>query len=153
MKPVVASGVFFERLRLADEIVEWAIWLRLRSVLDADHCLASLQPFAGPDQEHAAALCGDLVPQGRQHLVDPAGVLQRERGLKRVELRRPVIAGNALCDLGSVDKARTLDLTGSLLARGVATLPRGMMYLSAAHTDSDIDATLSALTEAIETIR
>ena len=35
---------------------------------------------------------------------------------------------------------------------GVATLPRGMMYLSAAHTDADIDATLTALTEAIQTL-
>jgi glutamate-1-semialdehyde 2,1-aminomutase len=58
-----------------------------------------------------------------------------------------------LADLGSVDKERTLDLTGALLTRGVATLPRGMMYLSAAHTESDIDGTMTALTEAIETIR
>jgi glutamate-1-semialdehyde 2,1-aminomutase len=42
-----------------------------------------------------------------------------------------------LADLASVDKERTLDLTGALLAHGVATLPRGMMYLSAAHTESD----------------
>jgi glutamate-1-semialdehyde 2,1-aminomutase len=59
----------------------------------------------------------------------------------------------ALADLALVDKSRTLDLTGALLARGVATLPRGMMYLSAAHDESDIDVTLSALSEAIETLR
>jgi glutamate-1-semialdehyde 2,1-aminomutase len=59
----------------------------------------------------------------------------------------------ALCDLASVDKERTLDLTGALLTRGVATLPRGMMYLSAAHTESDIDATMTALAGAIETLR
>jgi glutamate-1-semialdehyde 2,1-aminomutase len=58
-----------------------------------------------------------------------------------------------LADLASVDKARTLDLTGALVTHGVATLPRGMMYLSAAHTESDIEATMAALTEAIETIR
>jgi len=58
-----------------------------------------------------------------------------------------------LADLASVDKSRTLDLTGALLAHGVATLPRGMMYVSAAHTEPDIEATLTALTEAIQTIR
>jgi glutamate-1-semialdehyde 2,1-aminomutase len=59
----------------------------------------------------------------------------------------------SLADLATVDRERTLDLTGALVAHGVSTLPRGMMYLSAAHTESDIDATLAALTEAIQTIR
>jgi glutamate-1-semialdehyde aminotransferase len=32
----------------------------------------------------------------------------------------------------------------------VATLPRGVMYLSTAHTDADVELTLRALTAAIE---
>ena len=55
----------------------------------------------------------------------------------------------SLAELGRVDKARTLELTGALVARGVAPLPRGMMYLSAAHTDDDIARTLQALASAI----
>jgi glutamate-1-semialdehyde 2,1-aminomutase len=70
-----------------------------------------------------------------------------------VQLFAGTDAIRSLADLGSVDKERTLDLTGALLLHGVATLPRGMMYLSAAHTESDIDATLTALSEAIEAIR
>ena len=50
-----------------------------------------------------------------------------------------------LADLARVDKEPTLDLTALLVQRGVAPLPRGMMYLSTAHTDHDIDyVTLAA---------
>ena len=55
----------------------------------------------------------------------------------------------ALADLAAVDKEATLDLTGALVERGVVPLPRGMMYLSAAHTDDEIGVTLDALTDAI----
>jgi len=57
-----------------------------------------------------------------------------------------------LADLASVDKERTLRLTGALVTRGVAALPRGMMYLSAAHSDDDIAVTLDALRGAIATL-
>lgn len=57
-----------------------------------------------------------------------------------------------LRDLARVDKERTLDLTSALVERGVAPLPRGMMYVSAAHTDADVDHTLAALTAAIESL-
>jgi glutamate-1-semialdehyde 2,1-aminomutase len=55
-----------------------------------------------------------------------------------------------LADLPKVDKERTLDFTALLLRHGVATLPRGVMYLSTAHTEADVAATLDALTAAIE---
>jgi glutamate-1-semialdehyde 2,1-aminomutase len=58
----------------------------------------------------------------------------------------------SLADLGRVDREHTLELTGALLERGIAALPRGMMYLSAAHTDDDIAATLDALGAAIATV-
>ncbi len=54
-----------------------------------------------------------------------------------------------LRDLPRVDKDRTLQLTGALVELGVTPLPRGMMYVSTAHTDADVERTLSALTEAI----
>jgi glutamate-1-semialdehyde 2,1-aminomutase len=57
-----------------------------------------------------------------------------------------------LADLVAVDKERTLELTGALVARGVAALPRGMMYLSAAHTGDDLTVTLDALRGAIGTL-
>jgi glutamate-1-semialdehyde 2,1-aminomutase len=55
-----------------------------------------------------------------------------------------------LAELPHVDKNRTLDFTALLLRHGVATLPRGVMYLSTAHTDEDVDVTLRALTAATE---
>jgi len=58
----------------------------------------------------------------------------------------------ALDDLRGIDKAQTLELTGLLVQRGVAPLPRGMMYLSTAHTDEHIELTMLALTGAIEAL-
>jgi glutamate-1-semialdehyde 2,1-aminomutase len=57
-----------------------------------------------------------------------------------------------LRDLNRADKAQTLVLTGLLVQRGVAPLPRGMMYLSTAHTDEHIALTLQALSGAIEAL-
>lgn len=69
-----------------------------------------------------------------------------------VQLFAGTAAVPALRDLAQVDKQRTLDLTSALVDRGVAPLPRGMMYVSAAHTDADIERTLGALTAAISTL-
>ncbi|MFF2652695.1 aspartate aminotransferase family protein [Streptomyces sp. NPDC058045] len=51
--------------------------------------------------------------------------------------------------LSGVDRERTLSLTQALLRRGVQTLPRGLMYLSSAHTDEDLALTLDAIDGAI----
>jgi len=69
-----------------------------------------------------------------------------------VQLFAGVTAVDTLRDLEHVDKDRTLDLTSALVDGGVAPLPRGMMYLSAAHTDADIERTLIALTTAISSL-
>jgi len=69
-----------------------------------------------------------------------------------VQLFAGTTAVATLRDLASVDKERTLDLTCTLVERGVAPLPRGMMYVSAAHTDADIERTLVALTAAISAL-
>ena len=114
--------------------------------------------------DHLAQNAGDIYPRMEtyartiaEHVRDTARRTGAEVAANQagpcVQLFAGTRAVPTLSDLASVDKERTLDLTGALLARGVATLPRGMMYLSAAHTESDIDATLGALTEAIETIR
>ena len=54
-----------------------------------------------------------------------------------------------LADLGRVDKEGTQRLTGLLVKHGVTPLPRGLMYLSTAHTDDDIEVTMKALSAAI----
>jgi glutamate-1-semialdehyde 2,1-aminomutase len=68
-----------------------------------------------------------------------------------VQLFAGAAAVPALADLPRVNKERTLDFTALLLRHGVATLPRGVMYLSTAHTDEDVATTLDALTAAIGT--
>jgi glutamate-1-semialdehyde 2,1-aminomutase len=55
-----------------------------------------------------------------------------------------------LDDLPKVDRERTVDFTALLLRHGVATLPRGVMYLSTAHGDEEVAGTLRALTAAID---
>lgn len=69
-----------------------------------------------------------------------------------VQLFAGVNSVGSLRELARVDKNRTLDLTSALVDRGVAPLPRGMMYVSAAHSDADIERTLVALTAAITTL-
>jgi glutamate-1-semialdehyde 2,1-aminomutase len=53
-------------------------------------------------------------------------------------------------DLQRVDGERTLDLTSELLRQGVYSIPRGLMYLSAAHTDMQIERTERSLVAALE---
>ena len=55
-----------------------------------------------------------------------------------------------LADLRKTDAASTLALTEAIVMQGVAPLPRGLMYVSAVHTDADIEATTRALGAAIE---
>ena len=52
-------------------------------------------------------------------------------------------------DIAKTDKNRTLEFTAELLRSGVFTLPRGLMYISTAHTEMDIAVTKKAITEAM----
>ena len=52
-------------------------------------------------------------------------------------------------DLAKVDREATMQLTEALLLRGVQAIPRGVLYLSAAHGEAEIAATEVALTGAL----
>ncbi len=56
----------------------------------------------------------------------------------------------AFSDIAKTDKELTLAFTAELLRFGVFTLPRGLIYLSAAHTERDIAVTKTAITSAME---
>lgn len=60
------------------------------------------------------------------------------------------IAG--LNDVALVDREATTELTAELLLNGVQTLNRGLMYLSAAHTEDDIAQTKQAFSAAIAAV-
>ena len=66
-----------------------------------------------------------------------------------VQLFAGAVSVPTLADLARVDKERTLDLTELLVKHGVVPLPRGLMYLSTAHTDEDIEVTMKAMRAAI----
>jgi glutamate-1-semialdehyde 2,1-aminomutase len=123
------------------------------SVAAASACLDYLARNAGDIYPRLEAYARAITEHVRETARRTGAEVTANQAGPCVQLFAGTRAVPTLADLASVDKSRTLDLTGALLARGVATLPRGMMYLSAAHTESDIDATLIALTEAIETIR
>lgn len=53
-------------------------------------------------------------------------------------------------DLAGADRGRIVKLTEMLLLNGLMPLPRGLMYLSAAHTDEDIKKTMHALSEGLQ---
>lgn len=57
-----------------------------------------------------------------------------------------------LRDTAQVDKEKTLSFTGALLREGVLTLPRGLCYLSAAHSLADIEATEAAIAAAVDAV-
>jgi glutamate-1-semialdehyde 2,1-aminomutase len=103
----------------------------------ADEIYPRMEAYATSIAEHVRRL-GAAVAANR---VGPC--VQLFAGAKSVPL---------LSDLARVDKEQTLRLTGSLVERGIAPLPRGMMYLSAAHTDDDIALTVHALSDAIAAI-
>lgn len=54
-----------------------------------------------------------------------------------------------IADLAGADKGRIVRLTEQLMMNGLMPLPRGLMYLSAAHTDGDIETTLHALSKGL----
>ena len=123
------------------------------SVAAANACLAHLAQHAGelyPRMEgHARTIAAHVRDTAHRNGV---AVTANQVG-PCVQLFAGTHAVPTIGDLRAVDRERTLDLTAALAARGVTALPRGMMYLSAAHTDADVDATLVALTGAIDTLR
>jgi glutamate-1-semialdehyde 2,1-aminomutase len=123
------------------------------SVAAANACLGHLSQHASDIYPRIEAYARTIAAHVRDTAQRTGAEVAANQAGPCVQLFAGTRAVPALADLAAVDKGRTLDLTGALLSRGVATLPRGMMYLSAAHDDSDIDFTLSALTEAIETTR
>lgn len=139
MEPV-ASGRLFHRGTFNGNPV---------SVGAAAACIAHLR-------ENAATLYPRMERQGAalqafiREEADSAGLdlsvartgsaLQIFVGMRRLE---------GLADSARIDRAATSAFAADLLTSGVNIIGRGLMYLSAAHTDADIEATKTALKQAI----
>jgi glutamate-1-semialdehyde 2,1-aminomutase len=88
-------------------------------------------------REHAARLGSDLLVQGR-----PA-VFNTTFGTGPVRNYRDYVA---------TDRARQRTLLRALQDRGVRVTARGTWFLSAAHDDADIEATLAAAGDALAVV-
>ena len=107
----------------------------------ADDCFPRMDGYATALAEHVRATARHVGVAVTANCVGPC-----------VQLFAGAEAVPALGDLHRADKTQTLELTGLMVQHGVAPLPRGMMYLSTAHTDEHIELTLRALTSAIEAL-
>ncbi|SEL79057.1 glutamate-1-semialdehyde 2,1-aminomutase [Bosea lupini] len=122
------------------------------SVAAAIACLKVLQAERGeiyPRMEgFAAQLCGFLNDEAVRRGV-PVRARQAGAAFQIFAANGPV---ETLRDTAKVDKDKTLVFTGALLRQGVMTLPRGLCYLSSAHSLADIEATEAAIAVAMETM-
>ncbi|GMU71220.1 MAG: aminotransferase class III-fold pyridoxal phosphate-dependent enzyme [Burkholderiales bacterium] len=102
--------------------------------------------------EHGA----DVYPRMERYataIADRARDAARRQGtpvaVNRIGSCVQLLAGDTtiptLADLPRASREGTLVLAESLIRHGVAPLPRGLMYLSAAHTEVDIERTLAAI--------
>lgn len=112
-------------------------------------CVRELQADAGvlfPRMEgYAAALAehfnGEAVRLGAVACAQQVGpMLQLFAGVRGLAGMR---------DLRHVDGGATLRLTEGLLRHGVQAIPRGLMYVSTAHGDAEIEMTMAAMTGAL----
>lgn len=55
-------------------------------------------------------------------------------------------------DFAATDRAMMARLHAALLDRGVNMVPRGLWFLSTAHTEADIDATVDAFAGALQAL-
>ncbi|WDZ82657.1 aspartate aminotransferase family protein [Micromonospora cathayae] len=65
----------------------------------------------------------------------------------------PAAAVRDYRDFAATDRAGMGVLHRELLARGVNVVPRGLWFLSAAHTDDDVDRTLEVVADALRALR
>ena len=136
----VASGALFHRGTFNGNPLSVAAGIAcLRTLMEQ---AATLFPRM---ERQAAALAAHVNAEaarlGVEACAQQAGpVLQLFAGAR--ELR-------GIADLDRTDRDGTLRLTESLLRDGVQAIPRGLMYVSAAHGEAEIEATVAALTRAL----
>jgi glutamate-1-semialdehyde 2,1-aminomutase len=139
MRPV-ATGALFQRGTFNGHPLSMAAGAACVQVLQAGEAeiYPRMERFAAALASHVNAEAVRLGVTVCAQQVGPA--LQLFAGLRRL---------SGLHDLASVDRDGVLALTGALLCRGVQTIPRGLMYLSSAHGEAEIETTMRAITGAL----
>ena len=123
------------------------------SLAGADAALAELARDDGAALKHANHLGGQLM-EGLRGLAQAAGIPLRITGFgaamafhfgNRTELRD---YRDTLAD----DREALRRFLIAALAEGIHMLPDGRMYVSAAHTEQDIQQTLAAVSRALDAV-
>ena len=109
--------------------------------------------------ENAATIYPQMEAQGAMletHIRAEAAaqglVLSVSRTGSAMQLFLGINQASRLEDTARVDREATSAFTADLLLNGVQTLNRGLMYLSAAHSDEDIAQTKAAFSKAIASV-
>lgn len=122
------------------------------SVAAGNACLSYLEEHGGevyPRMEQLGTTLASGIEQSAARHGAPITVNRVGTCLQFFVSEQPV---TTLAALAAVDKDRTLVFSEQLVRRGIATLPRGLMYLSTAHTEAHIEATVEAFDAAIATL-
>ena len=113
--------------------------------------VATLKALADGSVHTRIAVQGKRLMEGFQRILDERQVTARVQGLPQIFHvtlgRRDPIHGYR--DQVSADKAGYVRLTTALLGQGVRALERGAWFLSTAHDEAVIDATLVAFERAV----
>ena len=98
---------------------------------------------------------GDRLRQGLEEAGRKAGVAVQALGEGPVQ--QPIISENrnirTARDLATANKKAMLQWSREMLDRGFLFAPAGKMYISLAHTDEDIEQTISAAYDAYRALR
>ncbi len=109
--------------------------------------VATLSALAEPGTHEGIARHGARLMQGIRTALAAAGIVASVEGFPQVfhvgfGLAEPAREWR---DLARIDRTRYVAFTVALLKRGVRALERGAWFLSTAHDDAAIDATLDAV--------
>lgn len=119
------------------------------SVAAAIACIGHLQANAAEIYPRIDAQAADLQAHIRAE-ADAAGLtmsVARTGSALQIFLGMSQVTG--LSDIARIDRAGTAAFMGELLVNGVYAISRGLMYMSAAHTDDDLARTKDAFSRTI----
>jgi len=111
-------------------------------------------------REHTATLYDEMDANAlelEKHAIKCASQSGIEASITRTGSALQVFLGTTkiqtLSDTGKIDKELTAKFTSELLKRNVQSLSRGLIYLSSAHTQDDIETTKNAIAGAFDAVK
>jgi glutamate-1-semialdehyde 2,1-aminomutase len=115
--------------------------------------LAALAELARPGVYERLAFIGRRLREGMAEIAARHGVPMQVLGegpIAQPYFLDPSVQVRQEGDLRAADGKRAVQLGFELIKRGIFVVPGAKMYLSLAHTDSDLDETLAAFADALK---